>query len=149
LPPEPRNADVKLSADQAKQLLGNYISLRYHTREAAESQPANSKATKNKPADPDGLDQSGDSQDEDAQTFNLAPRKVRLKIVGIVTSEPNRGFRQGRTPVFLPLAVAESLNMVQAGELWNTLRPSATKTYIALMVRVSRSKAVTQVEDEI
>jgi ABC-type antimicrobial peptide transport system permease subunit len=149
LPPEPRNADVKLSADQAKQLLGNYISLRYHTRETAEIQPANSKAPKKKPEpDPDGLDQSG-LQAEDAQTFNLVPRQVRLKIVGIVSSEPNRGFRQGRTPVFLPLAVAESLNMVQAGELWNTLRPSATKTYIALMVRVSRSKAVTQVEDEI
>ena len=150
LPPEPRNADVKLTADQAKQLLGNYISLRYHQREAAESQPANSKAAKKKPEpDPDGLDEAGNVQGDDAQTFNLVPRQVRLKIVGIVNSEPNRGFRQGRTPVFMPLAVAESLNMVQAGELWNTLRPSATKTYIALMVRVSKSKAVTQVEDEI
>jgi putative ABC transport system permease protein len=51
--------------------------------------------------------------------------------------------------MFLPLALAESLNMVQAGELWNTLRPSATRTYIALMVRVGHSKAVPQVEEEI
>jgi putative ABC transport system permease protein len=51
--------------------------------------------------------------------------------------------------VFLPLALAESLDMVQAGELWSTLRPSDTKTYIALIVRVGKSKAVSQVEDEI
>lgn len=152
LPPEPRNTQVKLTSDQANQLLGKYISMRYHTRETAESQLANGKAAKKKPApDPDGLDeaQSGDLQADDTQTFNLVPRQVRLKIVGIVTSEPNRGFRQGRTPVFLPLALAESLNMVQAGELWNTLRPSSAKTYIALMVRVNKSKAVAQVEDEI
>src|SRR6476659_10500680 len=51
--------------------------------------------------------------------------------------------------MFLPLQLAESLDMVQAGELWSTLRPSETKTYIALIVRVSKSKAVSQVEDEI
>jgi len=47
------------------------------------------------------------------------------------------------------LKLAESLEMVQAGELWNTLRPSQTKTYMALMVRVEKSKAVAQVEEEI
>jgi putative ABC transport system permease protein len=147
---EPRNTQPKLTSDQAQQLLGKYISLKYHTRETIAAAPANNKSAQNKPAaDPDGLDQAGGLEGDDAQTFNLVPRQIRLKIVGIVTSEPNRGFRQGRTPVFLPLALAESLNMVQAGELWNTLRPSAGKTYIALMVRVDKSKAVAQVEDEI
>jgi ABC-type lipoprotein release transport system permease subunit len=152
LPPEPRNSDVKLTAEQSSQLLGKYLVLRYHQREAAEAAPSSGKAAPAKSAasqpaqDPSA--QSGDAPD-DAQSFNLVPRQVRLKIVGIVTSEPNRGFRQGRTPVFLPLAFAESLNMVQAGELWNTLRPSAAKTYIALMVRVNKSKAVAQVEEEI
>jgi len=150
LPQESRNTPVKLTSDQANQLLGKYISLKYHTRETVTAPPANNKSAQNKPAaDPDGLDQAGGLEGDDAQTFNLVPRQIRLKIVGIVTSEPNRGFRQGRTPVFLPLALAESLNMVQAGELWNTLRPSAGKTYIALMVRVDKSKAVAQVEDEI
>jgi ABC-type antimicrobial peptide transport system permease subunit len=161
LPPEPRNAQVKLTADQANQLLGKYISMRYHTREENTAKPADSKSAKKsadasvdqkptrKSAADAGADQAGDLQDDDAQSFNLVPRQIRLKIVGIVTSEPNRGFRQGRTPVFLPLALAESLNMVQAGELWNTLRSSSEKTYIALMVRVSKSKAVAQVEEEI
>jgi ABC-type lipoprotein release transport system permease subunit len=148
--PEPRNSDVKLTAEQSSQLLGKYIVLRYHQREAPEAAPAGGKtAAAKKPESAAGEPGPGDAQSEDAQSFNLVPRQIRLKIVGIVNSEPNRGFRQGRTPVFLPLALAESMNMVQAGELWNTLRPSAAKTYIALMVRVSRSKAVAQVEEEI
>jgi hypothetical protein len=113
---EQRNSQAKLTTDQANQLLGQYISLRYHTREENTAPPANSKQAKKPVAAAEAADQSGDLQDEDAQTFNLVPRQIRLKIVGIVTNEPNRGFRQGRTPVFLPLALAESMNMVQAGE---------------------------------
>jgi len=81
--------------------------------------------------------------------FELPLIILVLNLLGIVSSEPNRGLRQGRTPMFLPLQLAESLDMVQAGELWSTLRPSETKTYIALIVRVAKSKAVSQVEDEI
>jgi putative ABC transport system permease protein len=152
LPPEPRNSDVRLTSDQADQLLGKYLVLRYHQREAAEATPQTGKGARKKPPepDPDDIDDGTDSQAaEDMQTFNLVPRQIRLKVVGIVNSEPNRGWRQGRTPMFLPLSLAESLNMVQAGELWNTLRPSQTKTYIALMVRVAQSKAVAQVEEDI
>lgn len=153
LPPEPRNSDVKLTSDQASQLVGKYLLVRYHEREAATDTDSHSAQDAKKKApqpDPDDLDDSDDSQSsEDMPTFNLVPRQIKLKIVGVVTSEPNRGFRQGRTPLFMPLALAESLNMVQAGELWNTLRPSAAKTYIALMVRVAKNKAVPQVEDDI
>src|SRR5258708_28981253 len=34
LPPEPRNSDQKLTTEQANQLLGKYVVLRYHEREA-------------------------------------------------------------------------------------------------------------------
>jgi ABC-type antimicrobial peptide transport system permease subunit len=149
LPPEPRNSDVKLTAEQANQLLGNYLTLRYHQREA--TSPAASTAKEAPPKSAEAATDPASSGDSaaDAQSFNLVPKQVRLKIVGIVNTEPNRGFRQGRIPVFLPLSLAESLNMVQAGELWSTLRPSAAKTYLALMVRVNKSKAVTQVEEDI
>ncbi|HEX9255330.1 MAG TPA: FtsX-like permease family protein, partial [Candidatus Angelobacter sp.] len=134
---------------QAGQLLGKMLVLKYHRREAGESTPLAGKTTKKGQRDPDDID-SGDEKDvQDMQSFNLVPRQLKLKIVGIVASEPNRGFRQGRTPVFLPLALAESLDMVQAGELWSTLRPSETKTYTALIVRVGKSKAVSQVEEDI
>ena len=149
LPREPRGVDVKLTPEQANQLLGKYIVLRYHKREAGESAPLSGKTTKKGERDPDDVDSADDPQGQDQQSFNLVPQQLKLKIVGIVSSEPNRGLRQGRTPVFLPLALAESLDMVQAGELWSTLRPADTKTYIALIVRVGKSKAVEQVEEDI
>lgn len=149
LPREPRGTDVKLTSEQADQLLGKTLVLKYHRREAGESAPLAGKTTKKGQRDPDDIDSADDQQAQDMQSFNLVPRQLKLKIVGIVASEPNRGFRQGRTPVFLPLALAESLDMVQAGELWSTLRPSETKTYTALIVRVARSKAVSQVEEDI
>jgi putative ABC transport system permease protein len=149
LPREPHGADVKLTREQADELLGKYIVLKYHKREAGESAPLAGKSTRKGQRDPDDIDSPDDKQTEDMQSFNLVPRQLKLKIVGIVSSEPNRGLRQGRTPVFLPLKLAESLDMVQAGELWTTLRPSEAKTYVALIVRVARSKAVAQVEDEI
>ncbi|HZU32819.1 MAG TPA: FtsX-like permease family protein, partial [Candidatus Angelobacter sp.] len=151
LPREPRGVDVKLTQDQANQLLGKYIVMRYHTREMGASAPLEgqtAKSPKKGEHETGSLNDEG-TQDEEAQSFNLVPKQLRLKIVGIVSSEPNRALRQGRTPMFMPLAVAESLNMVQAGELWSTLRPSQTKTYIALIVRVAKSKSVEQVEDEI
>ena len=150
LPREPRGSDLKLTPEQAGQLLGKTLVLKYHKREAGESAPLSGKAVRKKgEPDPDDVESADDTKAEDLQSFNLVPRQLKLKIVGIVSSEPNRGLRQGRTPVFLPLALAESLDMVQAGELWSTLRPSETKSYIALIVRVARSKAVAQVEDDI
>lgn len=149
LPREPRGVDVKLTQDQANQLLGKYIVMRYHKREAGESAPLAGKVTKKGQSDPDDVDSGDDQMSQDEQSFNLVPQQLRLKIVGIVSSEPNRGLRQGRTPVFLPLQLAESLDMVQAGELWSTLRPSQTKIYVALIVHVAKSKAVSQVEEDI
>ncbi len=170
LPPEPRNSDQKLTTEQANQLLGKYVVLRYHERESSPnstdaSKPATSPPSASKPAASktgaaqdakqdsksaeQSADQSRDSQAEAMPSFNLLPRQLRLKIVGIVASEPNRGLRQGRTPVFLPITLAESLNMIQAGDLRNILRPAQGKTYIALIVRVAKSKAVTQVEEDI
>ncbi|HSK42698.1 MAG TPA: ABC transporter permease [Candidatus Binatia bacterium] len=149
VPREPRGSEIKLTADQANQLLGKTLVLKYHKREAGESAPLAGNTAKKGQRDPDDIDSADDKDAQDMQSFNLVPKTLKLKIVGIVSSEPNRGFRQGRTPVFLPLALAEGLDMVQAGELWNTLRPSDTKTYVALIVRVGKSKAVSQVEDEI
>ena len=169
LPPEPRSSEQKLTTDQANQLLGKYVVLRYHERESNQSSgvkpavasPAGSTPAASKPAaaktsaeqdtkqDTKNAEQSEDAQAESMPSFNLLPRQLKLKVVGIVTSEPNRGLRQGRTPVFLPIVLAESLNMIQAGDLRNILRPTQNKTYIALIVRVAKSKAVPQVEEEI
>ncbi len=76
-------------------------------------------------------------------------REQKLTIVGIVNSEPNRGMRNGRTSVFLPIEFAESLNMIQPGDLRNVMRAGEGKSYTALIVRVAKSKQVVQVEDQI
>ncbi len=149
LPREPRGTEIKLTSDQAEPASGPDAVLQYHKRETGESAPLAGKTTKKGERDPDDVDSGDDKDAQDMQSFNLVPKQLRLKIVGIVSSEPNRGLRQGRTPIFLPLGLAEVLDMVQAGELWSTLRPSETKTYIALIVRVAKSKAVSQVEDDI
>jgi putative ABC transport system permease protein len=72
-----------------------------------------------------------------------------VKIVGIINTEPYRGLRSGSTSVFLPLAYAEELNMMQPGDLRNIMRPGQGKSYSALLVRVAKSKDVQAVEERI
>ncbi|HEX7285282.1 MAG TPA: ABC transporter permease [Candidatus Angelobacter sp.] len=134
LPPEPRNQETKLTQEQADQLLGKEIVFRYAERQANDSAlPA-----QNTP--------NADPQD-DATSFNVVRREQRLKIVGVVTNEPYRGMRNGRTSVLLPVGYAESLNIMQAGDLTGVVRPGQGKTYNALVVRVRKSKDVVRVED--
>lgn len=133
-PSEPLKSDQKLTSDQANQLLGKFLILRYAER-SNDSQPEAA--------------QAGDPPPDDTSTFNVVRKEQKLKIVGIVTTEPYRGMRQGRTSVFLPISYAESLNMIQPGDLRNIMRPGEGKTYNALVVRVNKSKDVVHVEDEI
>jgi putative ABC transport system permease protein len=129
--PEVRNTDVKLTPDQAAKLLGKDLVLRYAERQ---SQPA--PAAGGLPPDPG--------------SFNVVRKELKLKIVGIVTSEPVRGVpRTGQTSVFLPVAFAESINMIQPGDLRNIVRQNDTKTYTALIVHMAKSKDVAAAEEEI
>lgn len=135
LPAEPRNSEVKLTQEQANQLLDHDVILRYAERQAND-------ATAEPPA-------KGDSSDDDSNSFSVVRREQRLKIVGIVTSEPYRGMRQGRTSALLPIDFAESLNMMQPADVSGIVRPGQGKTYMALVVRVNKSRDVTHVEDAI
>jgi putative ABC transport system permease protein len=136
LPPEPRNSETKLSKEQADQLLDHDIILHYAERQANDEAAA-------PPA------KGGDSSDDDSNSFSVVRREQRLKIVGIVTNEPYRGMRQGRTSALLPIDFAESLNMMQPADVSGIVRPGQGKTYMALVVRVNKSRDVTHVEDEI
>jgi putative ABC transport system permease protein len=134
VPSEPLKSDQKLTSDQANQLLGKVLILRYPER-SNDSEPE--------------VAQAGDPPSDDSSTFSVVRQEKKLKIVGIVTTEPYRGMRQGRSSVFLPIGYAESLNMMQPGDLRNIMRPGQGKVYSALVVRVSKSKDVVHVEDEI
>jgi len=131
--PEARTPDQKLASDDAERLLDRYMVFRYPERSV--ETPVSSS--------------SGDAQGNDPAGFNVVRKEQRLKIVGIVNTEPYRGIRMGRTSVFLPIAYAESLNMIQPGDLRTIMRPGEGKTYNALLVRVGKSQNVAHVEDEI
>jgi putative ABC transport system permease protein len=135
LPAEPRNSEVKLTKEQADQLLNRDVILRYAERQSNDAAAA--------------APGEGNSADEDANSFSVVRREQRLKIVGIVTNEPYRGMRQGRTSALLPIDFAESLNMMQPADVSGIVRPGQGKTYTALVVRVNKGRDVTRVEDAI
>ena len=139
LPDKDPLADPKLTSEEASRLLGKDLIFRYAEREAP--------GTSAPPPTPSA--QNTDAEGDDPAGFNVVRREQRLKIVGIVSTEPYRGMRNARTSVFLPIAYAESLNAMQPGDLSNVMRPGQGRTYTALVVRVEKSKYVQQVEDEI
>jgi putative ABC transport system permease protein len=129
IPFDPKNADQKLTAEQSGQLLGKEITLRFRERQANQAHP-------------------GDSQPADSTTFNVITKEQKLKIVGIVSTEPNGGTR-GTARIFLPNEFTDSLNMIMPSDFRSIIRPSDGKTYPVLIVRVSTSKQVAAVEDAI
>jgi ABC-type antimicrobial peptide transport system permease subunit len=126
-----RQSDDPLTSDQAKQLLGREITLRYAERQQSEA-PA----------------QSG-TEAAQSQNFSVIQKDIKLKIVGIINTEPFGGMRGSRARVLLPMDFAESLNMIQPGDLRMVMRPAAGKTYLVLVVRVAKSSEVLGVEDAI
>ena len=131
LPPE-RQSDEKLTPEQAQQLLGHEILLRYAERQA------------NDKAAPQMAEGSSDQTN-----FSVVRKEQKLKIIGIVSTEPYGAMRGNRGRVFLPMEFAESLNMIQPADLRLVMRPTQGKSYVALFVRVNRSSQVAGVEDAI
>jgi putative ABC transport system permease protein len=143
LPPEPQNTDQKLTPDQARQLLGKSLIFRYAQRSSDSPAPLPSPAPSATPIP------QADAAAPDASAFNVIRKERPLKIVGVVSSEPYRGMRQGRTSVLLPVAFAESLNMIQPGDVRSLIRTSQGKVYNNMVVRVSRGEQVSGVEEQI
>jgi putative ABC transport system permease protein len=129
IPFDPRNADQKLAIEQANQLLDKEITLRYRERQANQAS-------------------SDDSQPSDSTNFNVITQERKLKIVGIVNTEPNGGTR-GNARIFVPTEFADSLNMFMPNDVRSIIRRSEGKTYSVLIVRVTKSKEVAGVEDAI
>jgi putative ABC transport system permease protein len=118
---------------QPDSLIGGEISLRYAQRE-----PLPPEAGARSPADtPAG--------------FSIVPREEKLRIVGIVETEPEGGFGAfGRGRLLIPLAVAERLRATQSNDLRDLLRDTpVNRTYESLTVRVTGVSEVQAVEDAI
>ena len=129
IPFDSKNADKKLQQEQSSQLLGKEITLRYRERQASQAPPDN-------------------SQPADSTSFSVITKEQKLKIIGIVSTEPNGGTR-GNARIFVSTGFADSLNMIMPGDLRGIIRPSEGKTYSVMIVRVTKSKEIAGVEDAI
>ncbi|HZQ91830.1 MAG TPA: FtsX-like permease family protein [Terriglobales bacterium] len=112
-----------------KDVIGRELSIRYAERKALAS---------------------GESAGADAGLwgFSVIPREQKLKIVGVIDSEPYGGMRGfARARVFMPLALAEKLNIVQTSDVRSVMRGRESRTYQSLIVRVKDPNAVQAVED--
>lgn len=105
-------------------LLGKDLVLRYAKREAL-------------PATGIGAAKSSSGQGA-AGGFSVVPHEKRLRIVGIIDTEPEGGFGGfGRSRVFIPLAVAQDLSATDVSDLQQLVSGgSAAREYSSLTVRV-------------
>lgn len=122
---------------QPSALIGKDLVLRYAERQALTAQSG--KAAQSSAPDNESSASGG---------FSVVPHEKKLRIVGIISTEPEGGFGAfGRSRVFIPLAVAETLSATQVNDLRDVLNGSSkTSSYASLTVRVKSPTQVPQVE---
>ncbi len=121
---------AKELSGNAGSLIGQFLTLRYAERQAI---PAA------------GGDASANAADAGGG-FSVVPKELRLKIVGIVETEPAAGYGGiGNARLLMPLDTASTLRAAQVNDLRDIVRGStSTKvTYPSLSVR---AKSPSQVE---
>src|SRR6202167_1498380 len=144
---------IEFARDLSKQtdsLIGKELVLRYAEKEPL---PADDALATRAAAAP-GKDAAKDSAANDAPAsggFALVPREMKLRIIGVVETEPATGFggvRRGR--LLIPLQIAQNLRIAQPTDMREMLRGNTGKpSYESLTVRVSSPQAVQAVEDAI
>jgi putative ABC transport system permease protein len=155
---------IELARDLSKQtdsLIGKELVLRYAEKQAlpADDAPVGKKSSKDAAASATGKVPVEDaaakkSAADDAPAsggFSLVPREMKLRIIGVVETEPATGFGGfGRGRLLIPLQIAQNLRIAQPTDMREMLRGSSGKpTYETLTVRVNSPKAVQGVEDTI
>lgn len=127
----------ELSNDPSS-LIGKNLVLRYAERQALANSSARNSSSNGNASSADG-------------GFSVVPHEQQLKIVGIVTTEPGGGFGGfGRSRVFIPLQVAQTLSATEVNDLRSVLNgSSANRDYASLTVRVKSPKQVEAVETTI
>ena len=130
---------AKELSPQPGTLLGKELVLRY-----AERQPLGPAAEAGDAANAEGDSPAGGG-------FSVIPREKRLRIVGIVETEPAVGFGGfGRGRLLIPLAVAQALRAAQVNDLRDAVRgTNANPTYASLTVRAKRPSQVEAIQTAI
>jgi len=130
---------AKELSEKTSSLIGQELVLRY-----AERQSLPSAATT---ADP-----SANSTDASGGGFSVVPKELRLKIVGIVETEPAAGYGgYGNARLLMPLATASTLRAAQVNDLRDIVRDSNSgkTTYASLSVRAKSPSQVEAIETSI
>lgn len=122
---------------QPANLIGKELVVRYAERQALPE--------KNGPANGDG------NGEESAGGFSVVPREKRLRIVGIVETEPAAGFGGfGSGRLLIPLEVANSLRAAQVNDLRDLVRSNSGRSvYPSLTVRAKSPALVAGIESTI
>lgn len=124
--------------DQTATLIGKDLVVRYAERQALAPQNAAGAAT------------SG-ANDAEAGGFSIVPREKKLRIVGIVETEPAAGFGGfGSGRLLIPLEVASALRAAQVNDLRDAVRATNGKpNYSSLTVRAKSPSQVEAIETAI
>jgi putative ABC transport system permease protein len=123
-------------------LLGQQLTLRFAQRQALP--PPSQQAPTDAPNQAVG-------PDEEAMGFSIVPSEKKFLVVGVTpTSDSGGGGQVGfnTAGIYLPLSVAEKLQVVQQGDLRDVSRatPSEGVRYAALNIRATSPTAVAQIE---
>jgi putative ABC transport system permease protein len=124
-------------------LLGQEITLRFAQRQALP--PPSQQAPTDAPNQAVG-------PDEEAMGFSIVPSEKKFLVVGVTpTSESGGQVGFNNAGMYLPLAIAEKLQVVQQGDLRDVSRssPAEGTRYAALTIRASSPTAVGQIESSV
>jgi putative ABC transport system permease protein len=126
-------------SDKPASLIGQELVLRYAERQSLPSTAANTDASANSP-------------DSSGRGFSIVPKELRLKIVGVVETEPAAGYGgYGNARLLIPLATASTLRAAQVNDLRDIVRDSGSNktTYASLSVRAKSPSQVEALETSI
>ena len=122
-------------SEKPASLIGQDLVLRYAERQAL---PAN--------------DDSSTPSGEPSGGFSVVPKELRLKIVGIVETEPAAGYGgYGNARLLMPLSTASTLRAAQVNDLRDIVRDNTANktTYPSLSVRAKSPSQVEELETSI
>jgi putative ABC transport system permease protein len=132
---------IELAKDLSEQpstLIGKDLVVRYAERQALPPSGTS-----------DGS--GGNAKDAGAGGFSIVPREKKLRIVGIIETEPAAGFGGfGSGRLLIPLEVASALRAAQVNDLRDAVRATNGKpAYASLTVRAKSPSQVEAIETAI
>jgi len=135
-------------SDRPSTLIGKELIVRYVERQPLAPQSAPADPPTGKKADGSAAASANDTTNEG---FSIVPREKKLRIVGIIETEPAAGFGGfGNGRLFIPLEVATALRAAQVTDLRDAVRtPSGKPTYANLTVRAKSPSQVEAIESSI